>query len=120
MSRLIFRTWETNITKLGAGGSVIANRGFIKQFGTGEGAGVRALDPTWVSSWSALLVFCPVPRVNNPLTSLERRPNGHFYSHRLVMSINDRFDEGTDGWTGLLIDLDERTPSTLPGPGLQW
>ncbi|KAM0514528.1 hypothetical protein ACHAPE_006823 [Trichoderma viride] len=34
--------------ELGAGGSVVANAGFIKQFGSvkGEG-GVRALDPTW-------------------------------------------------------------------------
>ncbi|KAK3175823.1 hypothetical protein K4F52_009956 [Lecanicillium sp. MT-2017a] len=41
--------------ELGAGGSVIANRGFIKQFGSEGGEGVRALDPTWVSTWSALL-----------------------------------------------------------------
>ncbi|PON23295.1 hypothetical protein TGAM01_v207822 [Trichoderma gamsii] len=42
--------------ELGAGGSVVANAGFIKQFGSvkGEG-GVRALDPTWLSTWSALL-----------------------------------------------------------------
>ncbi|KAN0102857.1 MFS general substrate transporter [Hyaloscypha variabilis] len=41
--------------ELGAGGSVVANAGFIKQFGTDHGAGVRALDPTWLSTWSALL-----------------------------------------------------------------
>ncbi|KIN08770.1 hypothetical protein OIDMADRAFT_48613 [Oidiodendron maius Zn] len=41
--------------ELGAGGSVVANAGFIKQFGTEAGAGVRALDPTWLSTWSALL-----------------------------------------------------------------
>jgi sugar porter (SP) family MFS transporter len=41
--------------ELGAGGSIIANAGFIKQFGGGDASGVRALDPTWVSSWSALL-----------------------------------------------------------------
>ena len=41
--------------ELNAGGSVIANAGFIKQFGNHEEAGVRALDPTWVSTWSALL-----------------------------------------------------------------
>ncbi|UKZ72243.1 uncharacterized protein TrAtP1_013185 [Trichoderma atroviride] len=42
--------------ELGAGGSIVANAGFIKQFGSvkGEG-GVRALDPTWLSTWSALL-----------------------------------------------------------------
>ncbi|ORY31052.1 general substrate transporter [Naematelia encephala] len=40
--------------ELGAGGSIVANAGFIKEFGTG-GGGVRALDPTWLSSWSALL-----------------------------------------------------------------
>lgn len=40
--------------ELGAGGSVVANAGFIKEFGTG-GSSVRALDPTWLSSWSALL-----------------------------------------------------------------
>lgn len=33
--------------QLGAGGSVVANAGFIKQFGTESGQGVRALDPTW-------------------------------------------------------------------------
>ncbi|RSH83089.1 uncharacterized protein EHS24_006746 [Apiotrichum porosum] len=41
--------------ELGAGGSVIANAGFIKQFGDGGGGGVRALNPTWVSTWSAFL-----------------------------------------------------------------
>ncbi|KEF55030.1 uncharacterized protein A1O9_08683 [Exophiala aquamarina CBS 119918] len=40
--------------ELGAGGSVIANAGFIKQFGDGN-SGVTALSPTWVSTWSALL-----------------------------------------------------------------
>ncbi|KAL1404926.1 hypothetical protein Q8F55_008538 [Vanrija albida] len=35
--------------ELGAGGSIVANAGFIKQFGSrGEEAGVRALDPTWL------------------------------------------------------------------------
>ncbi|CEJ81535.1 Putative Glycoside hydrolase family 78 protein [[Torrubiella] hemipterigena] len=41
--------------ELGAGGTVIANAGFIKQFGSRDGTGVRALDPTWVSTWSSLL-----------------------------------------------------------------
>ncbi|KAJ5825160.1 hypothetical protein N7474_002298 [Penicillium riverlandense] len=41
--------------ELGAGGSVIANAGFIKQFGEKGQSGVKALDPTWVSTWSALL-----------------------------------------------------------------
>ncbi|KAK8147894.1 hypothetical protein G3M48_000772 [Beauveria asiatica] len=42
--------------ELGAGGSIVANAGFIKQFGTNGGEnGVRALDPTWLSTWSALL-----------------------------------------------------------------
>ncbi|WOO85967.1 MFS transporter fmqE [Vanrija pseudolonga] len=42
--------------ELGAGGSIVANEGFIKQFGSrGDEAGVRALDPTWLSTWSALL-----------------------------------------------------------------
>ncbi|KAH7356508.1 general substrate transporter [Rhexocercosporidium sp. MPI-PUGE-AT-0058] len=41
--------------ELGAGGSIVANKGFIKQFGTTGGTGVRALDPTWLSTWSALL-----------------------------------------------------------------
>ncbi|EME80067.1 uncharacterized protein MYCFIDRAFT_198401 [Pseudocercospora fijiensis CIRAD86] len=41
--------------ELNAGGSVIANAGFIKQFGDAKSTGVRALDPTWVSTWSALL-----------------------------------------------------------------
>lgn len=33
--------------QLGAGGSIIANTGFIKQFGNKGDSGVRALDPTW-------------------------------------------------------------------------
>ncbi|KXS96871.1 hypothetical protein AC579_3363 [Pseudocercospora musae] len=41
--------------ELNAGGSVIANAGFIKQFGDDKSTGVRALNPTWVSTWSALL-----------------------------------------------------------------
>lgn len=41
--------------ELGAGGSVVANAGFIKQFGRDGGTGVRALSPTWLSTWSALL-----------------------------------------------------------------
>lgn len=47
--------------ELGAGASVVANAGFIRQFGDhhrgatqGEN-GVRALNPTWVSTWSAFL-----------------------------------------------------------------
>lgn len=32
--------------QLGAGGSIVANEGFIKQFGDG-GSGVTALSPTW-------------------------------------------------------------------------
>ncbi|CAK7228866.1 hypothetical protein SCUCBS95973_007026 [Sporothrix curviconia] len=43
--------------ELGSSGSVIANAGFIKQFGDeGRDAdGVRALNPSWVSAWSAFL-----------------------------------------------------------------
>jgi len=42
--------------ELQAGGLVIANRGFINQFGTNAaGTGVGKLDPTWVSTWSAFL-----------------------------------------------------------------
>lgn len=32
--------------QLGAGGSIVANAGFIREFGEG-GSGVRALNPTW-------------------------------------------------------------------------
>lgn len=40
------------MVQLGAGGTVIANAGFIKQFGDGsQGAGVRALNPTWGKSY---------------------------------------------------------------------
>jgi len=43
--------------ELGAGGSVIANAGFVAQFGdVNGGGGVRDLNPTWVSTWSAFLV----------------------------------------------------------------
>ncbi|KXS93737.1 hypothetical protein AC578_994 [Pseudocercospora eumusae] len=35
--------------ELNAGGSVIANAGFIKQFGDDKSTGVRALNPTWGS-----------------------------------------------------------------------
>lgn len=43
--------------ELGAGGNIVANAGFIKQFGTAgsDEKGVRALDPTWLSTWGALL-----------------------------------------------------------------
>lgn len=43
--------------ELGAGGTVVANAGFIRQFGDkgSDAAGVRALNPTWVSTWSAFL-----------------------------------------------------------------
>ncbi|KAL1891069.1 hypothetical protein Sste5346_007894 [Sporothrix stenoceras] len=43
--------------ELSSSGSVIANAGFIKQFGDeGRSAdGVRALNPSWVSAWSAFL-----------------------------------------------------------------
>ncbi|KAK6371393.1 hypothetical protein LTS17_009124 [Exophiala oligosperma] len=41
--------------ELGAGGSIVANEGFIKQFGEHGGTGVRALNATWLSTWSALL-----------------------------------------------------------------
>ncbi|ERS95286.1 hypothetical protein HMPREF1624_08164 [Sporothrix schenckii ATCC 58251] len=41
--------------ELNSSGSVIANAGFIKQFGSGDTAGVRSLSATWVSTWSALL-----------------------------------------------------------------
>lgn len=38
------------VAQLISGGTVIANAGFIKQFGTEGGAGVKALDPTWGKS----------------------------------------------------------------------
>lgn len=38
--------WAKEV-QLGAGGAIVANAGFIKQFGTRGGEGVRALDPTW-------------------------------------------------------------------------
>ncbi|KAL1893354.1 hypothetical protein Sste5346_006532 [Sporothrix stenoceras] len=41
--------------ELNSSGSVIANAGFIKQFGSGDETGVRSLSTTWVSTWSALL-----------------------------------------------------------------
>ncbi|KAH8677975.1 general substrate transporter [Xylariales sp. PMI_506] len=43
--------------ELGVGGSIVANEGFIKQFGAEGGTGVRALDPFWLSTWSACLNF---------------------------------------------------------------
>ncbi|OAA61997.1 General substrate transporter [Niveomyces insectorum RCEF 264] len=41
--------------ELSSSGSVIANAGFIKQFGDGKANGVRSLNSTWVGAWSALL-----------------------------------------------------------------
>ncbi|CAK7227666.1 hypothetical protein SEUCBS140593_006653 [Sporothrix eucalyptigena] len=41
--------------ELNSSGSVIANAGFIRQFGSGDDTGVRSLSTTWVSTWSALL-----------------------------------------------------------------
>lgn len=42
--------------ELTAGGSIIANAGFIAQFGTRGGTGVLALNTAWVSTWGAVLV----------------------------------------------------------------
>jgi MFS transporter, SP family, general alpha glucoside:H+ symporter len=44
----------TDRTQLGAGGTVIANAGFIKQFGDHDATGVRALNPTWGKSGSSI------------------------------------------------------------------
>ncbi|KAJ5377257.1 uncharacterized protein N7496_004666 [Penicillium cataractarum] len=41
--------------ELKAGNSIVANAGFIKQFGNKNASGVAALDATWVSTWSSLL-----------------------------------------------------------------
>ncbi|KAF6521687.1 hypothetical protein HZS61_015945 [Fusarium oxysporum f. sp. conglutinans] len=41
--------------ELKIGNNIIANAGFIKQFGRKGGSGVQALDPTWVSTWTSLL-----------------------------------------------------------------
>ncbi|TXT04812.1 hypothetical protein VHUM_04080 [Vanrija humicola] len=43
--------------ELGAGGSIIANKGFIKQFSSNHGndGDVRKLNPTWVATWAAML-----------------------------------------------------------------
>ncbi|CAH0045348.1 unnamed protein product [Clonostachys solani] len=41
--------------ELKIGNNILANKGFIKQFGTRGGKGVEALDPTWVSTWTSLL-----------------------------------------------------------------
>ncbi|KAH8724376.1 general substrate transporter [Phaeosphaeriaceae sp. PMI808] len=43
--------------ELGGGGAIVANAGFIKQFGTGNGAGVRALDPTWYYNVGQIVTF---------------------------------------------------------------
>lgn len=79
-------------SQLGAGGSVVANAGFIKQFGTKKGEGVRALDPTWLSTWSALLVCYPLPPDRRSmLIKSERWPDPDFYSHLLVGIVLLRF-----------------------------
>ena len=49
------------LVKLNASGSVVANAGFIKQFGSG-GTGVRALSPTWCKS---SFIFTQSPFGNN-------------------------------------------------------
>jgi len=41
--------------ELTAGGSIIANAGFIAQFGTQGGTGVYKLNTSWVSAWGAVL-----------------------------------------------------------------
>ncbi|CAH0004304.1 unnamed protein product [Clonostachys byssicola] len=41
--------------ELKIGNNILANKGFIKQFGSRGGQGVEALDPTWVSTWTSLL-----------------------------------------------------------------
>ncbi|KAH8819233.1 hypothetical protein F5884DRAFT_743652 [Xylogone sp. PMI_703] len=62
--------------ELGAGGSVVANAGFIKQFGTEGGAGVRALDPTWQLMMSSVYLECPS----------QCWSNRHIYPYLLVRS----------------------------------
>lgn len=74
--------------ELGAGSTVIANNGFIKQFGSRGGEGVRALDPTWLSTWSAMLVRTSTFRARPSELTSERRPNCHLHSHLLVGGLN--------------------------------
>jgi SP family general alpha glucoside:H+ symporter-like MFS transporter len=46
--QLILSHFPVLMLQLGAGGSIIANQGFIKEFGNGGADGnVRDLDPTW-------------------------------------------------------------------------
>ena len=52
------------ILQLNAGSSVVANAGFVKQFGAQDSADVRTLDPTWreyIKSWPvSLMAQCPL------------------------------------------------------------
>lgn len=47
VSLMVYTGYVCEGFELNAGGSVIANAGFIKQFGTEKGGGVRALNATW-------------------------------------------------------------------------
>lgn len=44
---LVYTGYVCEGFELSAGGTIVANNGFIKQFGSRAEEGVRALDPTW-------------------------------------------------------------------------
>jgi hypothetical protein len=37
-------------------GSIVSNKGFIRQFGSPNASGVYALSTTWVAAWGAIIV----------------------------------------------------------------
>ena len=58
-------------------GSIIVNKGFIKQFGSRDEAGVLALDPVWVSAWGAIInvgQICTVPWISLLANRKGRKP----------------------------------------------
>ncbi|BEJ17722.1 hypothetical protein CspHIS471_0611230 [Cutaneotrichosporon sp. HIS471] len=52
---LVYTGYVCEGFELNAGGTIVANKGFLKQFGARDQEGVRALDPTWLSTWGAML-----------------------------------------------------------------
>ena len=82
--------------QLGAGGSVIANAGFIKQFGDGDKTGVRDLNPTWGEQhWALGIVDLRADLLQSLLLerALKRRSNAYIYLHK---------SESPPSFTGIL------------------
>ena len=112
--------------ELGAGGSVVANAGFIKQFGTTDEIGVRGLSTTWCE-YINRIVADPQYRLGVPYLCVRPphccgnanlgRTSGKYSRLRISPGRLSLRSLLTSGWR---IALVERSPFTLPGYGSLW